>query len=65
MTQNPEHSPLFLIFWVQDKGHFKIYMHLFVCIETQCYCQVVIQSYPFASIKSLQAVDGEVDGIGA
>jgi len=40
-------------------------MHLFVCIENQCYCQVVIQSYPFASIKSLQAVDGEVDGIGA
>ena len=41
---------LFLIFWVQDKGHFKIYIHLFVCIENQCYCQAVIQSYPFASI---------------
>ena len=46
---------LFLIFWVQEKGHFKIYIQLFVCIENKCYCKVVIQSYPFASIQSLQA----------
>ena len=35
----------------QEKGHFKIYIHLFVWIENQCYCQVVIQTYPFASIQ--------------
>ena len=55
-TMNTLPHSFFLIFWKQEKSHFKIYVYLLVCIENQCYCQVVIQTYPFASTQSLQAV---------
>ena len=35
---------------------------IYICLSV---CQVVIQTYPFASIQSMQAFDGEVDGICA
>ena len=44
---------------------YKNCVNLFGCVYIQCYCQLIIQNHPFASIYSLHIFDEEIDGIDA